>query len=175
MFKLYTNRFVAVLGASGSGKSSLMFCGLIPSLYGGFIAGAGSNWRIAVARPGNNPITNLSKALLKGDFLYQNSSPEEQRLRENITTTILRSTSLGLVEAVRQTTHLTNESIFILIDQFEELFRFRRTEENGLNDSIHFVRLLVEASQQRDLPIFISLTMRSDFVGIVRNTHSSQS
>src|SRR5690606_1485646 len=40
LVKLAENRFAAVLGASGSGKSSLMYCGLIPTLYGGFMTQA---------------------------------------------------------------------------------------------------------------------------------------
>ena len=51
---LAKNRFAAVTGASGSGKSSLIYCGLIPALYGGFITNAGSRWRIITTRPGNS-------------------------------------------------------------------------------------------------------------------------
>src|SRR4030043_1830016 len=57
---LARNRFAAVTGASGSGKSSLIYCGLIPALYGGFIAEAGSRWRIITTRPGNSPVEHIS-------------------------------------------------------------------------------------------------------------------
>src|SRR5688572_18661914 len=40
------HRFVSVLGYSGSGKSSLMTCGLIPVLYGGFVANSGPHWNV---------------------------------------------------------------------------------------------------------------------------------
>src|SRR3954471_7206765 len=60
--KLAENRFVGVIGASGSGKSSLMFCGLVPTLQGGFITEAGSNWKIVTTRPGGGPIENLANA-----------------------------------------------------------------------------------------------------------------
>ncbi len=63
--KLAKNKFVAVIGASGSGKSSLMYCGLVPILYGGFITEAGSRWRIVTTRPGNSPVENLAHALQK--------------------------------------------------------------------------------------------------------------
>ena len=46
LVKLADNRFVGILGASASGKSSFMFCGLIPTLHGGFMTDAGSNWRV---------------------------------------------------------------------------------------------------------------------------------
>jgi hypothetical protein len=61
--KLTRMRFLAVVGASGSGKSSLVRAGLTPALRGGMMTGAGSNWRIAVIRPSNDPIGNLARAL----------------------------------------------------------------------------------------------------------------
>ena len=64
--KLRTERFVAVVGTSGSGKSSLVRSGLMPSLEGGFMAGAGSTWRIALMRPGDAPIRNLALPRLVG-------------------------------------------------------------------------------------------------------------
>src|ERR1700682_27511 len=57
------NRFVAVVGSSGSGKSSLVKAGVLPALQRGFMIGAGSSWRIATMRPGANPIENLATAL----------------------------------------------------------------------------------------------------------------
>src|SRR3954467_1577459 len=54
--KLRRNRFVAVVGASGSGKSSLVRAGLLPLLYGSFTASPGPRWRVAVMRPGADPI-----------------------------------------------------------------------------------------------------------------------
>src|SRR5436190_23331255 len=60
--RLRTVRFVAVVGTSGSGKSSLARSGLIPALRSGFMAGAGSSWRIAIMRPGESPIRHLADA-----------------------------------------------------------------------------------------------------------------
>src|ERR1043165_9173351 len=61
---LRDHRFVAVLGASGSGKSSLVRAGLLPALFGGLMTQAGSHWNIAVLRPGGRPMANLAAALL---------------------------------------------------------------------------------------------------------------
>src|SRR5262245_47879182 len=61
--RLAAARFMAVVGTSGSGKSSLVRAGLLPSLFGGFMTSAGSEWRIALLRPGNDPIGNLARAL----------------------------------------------------------------------------------------------------------------
>src|SRR5882724_13539758 len=61
--RLQHHRFVALLGSSGSGKSSLVRAGLLPTLYGGMMMRAGSSWRVALMRPGNDPIGNLASAL----------------------------------------------------------------------------------------------------------------
>lgn len=165
--KLSENKFVAILGASGSGKSSLMFCGLIPTLYGGFMTEAGSNWRIVVTRPGGGPIDNLAESLLIRDKEYANLSDEDKLIRKTIIGTVLRSSSLGLVEVVRQLKSDDHQNILILVDQFEELFRYRKleAETSDLDESSAFVNLLLEAIHQYDEPIYIALTMRSDFIG----------
>lgn len=167
--KLSDNRFVAVIGASGSGKSSLMYCGLIPTLFGGFLADAGSNWRIVVSRPGIAPIDNLAEAIMgkKNEYDSEEDLGEEFLIRKTILSTVLRSSSLGLVEAIKTSRAHSDENVFILIDQFEELFRYRKTEEPGQsqNESAAFVQLLLEAVAQSEVPIYIATTMRSDFIG----------
>jgi WD40 repeat protein/energy-coupling factor transporter ATP-binding protein EcfA2 len=167
LLKLSENKFVAILGASGSGKSSLMYCGLIPTLYGGFMTNAGSNWRIVVTRPGGGPIDNLAESLLIRDREYGNLSDEDKLIRKTIISTVLRSSSLGLVEVVRQLKTDDFQNVLILVDQFEELFRYRKLESatSDLDESSAFVNLLLEAIHQYDEPIYIALTMRSDFIG----------
>src|SRR5215467_12453554 len=63
--KLGQTRFVAVVGTSGSGKSSLVRAGLLPSLEGGFMADAGAHWRMAIFRPQDDPIGFLARALVE--------------------------------------------------------------------------------------------------------------
>ena len=57
--RLGSNRFVAVVGTSGSGKSSLVRCGLLSELLGGRMLGAGSSWEIAVTHPGGQAETHV--------------------------------------------------------------------------------------------------------------------
>src|SRR5215510_990164 len=66
--KLATSRFVAVVGTSGSGKSSLVHAGLRPSLAAGYLQPAGSDWCIADFYPGSNPLGRLADALNKSQF-----------------------------------------------------------------------------------------------------------
>src|SRR6185436_20909666 len=49
--RMQRTRLLAVVGTSGSGKSSLIRAGLLPALYGGLMGDAGSSWRIAIQRP----------------------------------------------------------------------------------------------------------------------------
>ncbi len=163
--KLADNKFVGVIGASGSGKSSLMYCGLIPELYGGFISGAGSSWKIVISRPGGGPIDNLAKALVESDG--KDLTEKEKFTRESISSAVLRSSSLGLVDAVRQMDLEENDNVLIFVDQFEELFRFKRSrkDSSSVNESAAFVKLLLEAINQSEFPIYVVLTMRSDFIG----------
>ncbi|NOZ46560.1 MAG: hypothetical protein GXO79_07225 [Chlorobi bacterium] len=165
---LSENRFVAVLGASGSGKSSLMYCGLVPILHGGFITEAGSKWRIIATRPGLAPIDNLAEALVKNDYEGTNHVDEKElHYRKAIFSSIIRRSSLGLKEAVKVLNPAKNENFLILVDQFEELFRFKKTLNNinSFNESVAFVKLLLESIRQTEVPIYIVITMRSDFIG----------
>lgn len=173
MKNLAEHRFVAVMGASGSGKSSLIYCGLVPILYGGFITEAGSFWRVIHSRPGSAPIDNLADAIANSD-LPKDSNNEEKAVQKNITSTILRSSSLGLIEAIGQLKKDKDENVLIIIDQFEELFRYKNSledESKSINESNAFVKLLLEAIRQSEVPIYVVLTMRSDFIGDCAQFH----
>lgn len=165
---LRQHRFVAVVGASGSGKSSLVRAGLLPYLHGGFLGGAGSHWRIAIFRPGGDPIRNLATALDKPDVIGQQAPDADAAAQSAMLLEVsLRRSGLGLIEAVRLARLPPDEQVLIVADQFEELFRFAgATDRPGADeDAAAFVKLLLEASQQRELPIYVVLTMRSDYIG----------
>ncbi len=60
---LQREHFLAVIGPSGCGKSSLVRAGLLPGLASGAL-GTGSDWRLALLRPGGQPMLALAQALL---------------------------------------------------------------------------------------------------------------
>jgi WD40 repeat protein/Tfp pilus assembly protein PilF len=158
--RLGTHRFVAVVGTSGSGKSSLVRCGLLSELLGGKLLRAGASWEVAVTHPGGNPLALLAEAILQAG-LYD---PEAPHAREQLLATLSRS-HLGLVEAVRQA-HLGDGVNFLLVvDQFEEIFRFHEAGHLQQEAASEFVRMLLEAATQTEVPVYIVLTMRSDFIG----------
>ncbi len=164
--KISENKFIAVIGSSGSGKSSFIYCGVIPILYGGFLTNIGTNWDVIVTRPGGGPIDNLAESIIKKDAGYNSLSAEEKTLHKTITSTLLRSSSLGITEAVSKYSETENTNILLIVDQFEELFRFKKNEENeGSSESLAYVNLLVEAVQNTNNHIFVAVTMRSDFIG----------
>ena len=158
--RLRKTRFLAVVGVSGSGKSSLVRAGLLPELHGGTMATAGSSWEVAVMRPGGDPLTNLAEALIEADI----HDADEEHIASHVRSSLARS-GMGLVEAIKQGDLPENTNLLLVVDQFEEIFRFRRMSGISNEEAGHFITLLLEASEQVDLPIYVVLTMRSDFLG----------
>jgi len=165
--RLQRSHFLAIVGTSGSGKSSLVRAGLLPALRGGLMAGAGSGWRIAIMRPGSDPIGNLAIALAHKDVLLEAGGGLPPAEAEAAIEATLRRGSLGLTEVTRQARLTEHDKLLVVVDQFEELFRFRaaRPSSSTGDDASAFVKLLLEASQQHELSIYVVPTMRSDFLG----------
>jgi tetratricopeptide (TPR) repeat protein len=164
--KLGRTHFLAVVGTSGSGKSSLVRAGFLPALWGGFMTSAGSAWRVAILRPGNDPIGNLARALNAPD-VFGSELEENSAIQTAIAESTLRRGSLGLVDTLRQAVMVEGENLLIVVDQFEEIFRFARVAEGAEygNEAAAFIKLLLEAARQREVPIYVVLTMRSDYLG----------
>ncbi len=159
--RLNETRFLAVLGPSGCGKSSLVRAGMIAALESGFMASAGSRWRFSVMRPGNHPMTGLSTALINDAGLSMEGANKNDAI--GFLGAMLRKGPLGLVEALKETPLAPSTNLLILVDQFEEIFRFRK--EGDRDEAEAFVSLLLETTRQREIPIYVVLTMRSDFLG----------
>ena len=141
----------------GSGKSSLFRAGVLPSLLGGYAVTLGSRWLIADCRPGSDPIGDVARKL--GPLLGQ---PADQAW--------LRKGSSSIVDAVRDARARgaieATDNILILIDQFEELFRYPIHDSTSADrdEKAEFVAMLLRSIQHRRIASS-SLTMRSDFLG----------
>ena len=151
--RLRKNRFLAVVGTSGSGKSSLVRAGLLPELLSGTMASAGSSWESATMRPGGDPLTNLARSLVEAG-LYDEAEPE---IISQVRATLTRS-GLGLLEAVRQSDKEKKSNLLLVVDQFEEIFRFRNSDDATDEQAAFFVNLLLEATAQSELPNYIIIT-----------------
>ncbi|MGA2256354.1 MAG: AAA family ATPase [Thermoguttaceae bacterium] len=158
--RLGSHRFVAVVGTSGSGKSSLVRCGLLSELQGGKLLRAGASWEVALTHPGGNPLALLADALLETDICDR----EQENAREHLLATLTRS-HFGLVEVVKQARLGDNTNFLLVVDQFEEVFRFNEAGQMQQEVANEFVSMLLEAVAQSDVPIYVVLTMRSDFIG----------
>jgi hypothetical protein len=159
--KLDHSRFIAVVGPSGCGKSSLVKAGIIPALETGFMVSAGATWRVAEMRPGNHPLKNLADALLNESAL----GPERVHGAESSSFLLatLRRGPLGLLEVLRETPLPDHTNLMILVDQFEEIFRYR--ERYIADETEAFIALLLASCRDRDFPLYVVITMRSGFLG----------
>ena len=186
------HRFLAVLGASGSGKSSLVRAGLMPALQAGLAGEIGYEWCCVEFRPGDDPLQRLADVLAELDNSLDNPADAHDghaRLldadREFHRTHLTRRQNP--LEEFRNDSRLGPEvNLLLLVDQFEELFRFRDplqaeaeeaeagaappadgrprlTRQERVDESEVFINLLLAAlSHPR---IYIVLTMRSEYLG----------
>jgi hypothetical protein len=159
--RLGRHRFVAVVGPSGCGKSSLVKAGLLDGLEVGFLTEAGAIWRRAVLRPGSHPLKRLAKALMQEKALRRERG--EGAHAASFLHATLRRGPLGLVETLRETPLPERTNLLVLVDQFEEIFRYH--QDGGKDEAAAFVALLLESAKPRDERIYVVLTMRSDFLG----------
>ena len=158
--RLGNTRFLAVVGASGSGKSSLVRAGLLPELHGGTMTSTSIAWETVIMRPGGDPLSNLADSLVESGLFGDEN--EENVFQTHAT---LSRSGLGLIEAYRQSDIEEGANMLLLVDQFEEIFRFRQSGSKASQEAAHFIQLLLETTRQSEVPIFIILTMRSDFLG----------
>lgn len=180
--RLEERRFLAVVGASGCGKSSLVSAGLLPALEKGYLMDALPHWRMVVLRPGDAPMRNLASALHAS--LRQNETSESDLVGVPLTLNTLHSGRFGLLEAITDAQLPDDTNVLVLVDQFEEIFRYRQKDESSArgaaapqskyerqNESIAFVNLLLTAAAgtgavaEARQPVYVLLTMRSDFLG----------
>src|SRR5262245_10005292 len=160
--RLARRRLVAVVGMSGSGKSSLVRAGLLPALDRGYLPSAGSSWHIAVFRPGSDPVGNLARGLAaRRTPAGVTADDDAGEIRKR-----LERSSLGLASVAHTLLGDGGDSLLVVADQFEEIFRFGRIAgSSGHEHAAECVDLLINASQQEDVPVYVVITMRSDYLG----------
>jgi tetratricopeptide (TPR) repeat protein len=178
--KLGRNRFVAVIGSSGSGKSSLVRAGLLPMIDNEGASDAPKRWQWIIFRPGPDPIQSLVRQLRR---LAHQLAPELVEHSGDVLldrwAAMLRGSSAGLVEIVAGIRRAAPSdalprrmAMLVVVDQFEELFRFEDSSPS-LSARRHgeetraLIRALLAAS---DAPpgendVYVLTTMRSDFLG----------
>jgi hypothetical protein len=153
--KLNAHQFVAILGYSGSGKSSMMLSGVIPRLNQ---AHGDAPVQVITTRPGISPISNLAEAVLRHDESYEDTpfTVSKSGLVEQF-----NNSSLALRQVLKKLNNHPAGISLVVVDQFEELFRL--TENGGAKEAHDFVELLVHACKERN--ILVAITLRSDQIG----------
>ena len=157
--RLAANHFLAVLGSSGTGKSSLVKTGLLDALDLGMMSQAGSRWRVVLMRPGSAPLANLARALIEAGTPDGKVAADEVDLLRAF---LLRGPR-SVVEWCRDGHLPADTNLLLLVDQFEELFRYR--DYAGREEAEAFAALLIESSRARGVPVYVALTMRSEYLG----------
>jgi WD40 repeat protein len=147
---------VVVIGSSGSGKSSLVFAGLIPRLR------QSPEWAIASMRPatGLPPLTTLAAALLP---LLEPEMSEAARLLERpALATVLHDDRLG--EVVDRVLAKANaRRLLLVVDQFEELFALEPTARQPFVDAL--LEAVAAQRQRTEAALTVAVTLRADFLG----------
>jgi tetratricopeptide (TPR) repeat protein len=152
------NRFLAILGASGSGKSSLARAGLIAGLRRGALEGS-SEWPIVICRPGRDPIESLAVALagLRGgaslikdarDLLNAKSLGDDPK-------------SLHIVARLALRDGHASRRLVVLVDQLEEAFTLCENEaaRRAFFDILHYAGTVAGGQT------IVIVTIRADFYG----------
>ena len=138
-------RFLAIVGASGSGKSSLVRAGLVSALRWHKTS---ADWHIHVLAPTTHPLENLAAALT--DSVLGTATLIDDLARDPRSLQIFIKRKLGPANGTR---------VLLVIDQFEELFALCRSEEERAS----FIGNLLTAASETDDPVIVIITLRADF------------
>ena len=141
-------RFLAIVGPSGSGKSSVVKAGLMPALRRGGLPGS-ENWYVLALSPGAHPWEEVEAALLRIAV-----NPPESLLGQ------LRAGERGLLRAVQRVLPDDDATeLVMVIDQFEEIFTLVEDEAVGEQ----FLNSLVTAVLDPRSRLRVIITLRADF------------
>ncbi|HND55407.1 MAG TPA: TIR domain-containing protein, partial [Pirellulaceae bacterium] len=152
------SRFLAIVGASGSGKSSLARAGVLAALKQGEIDGS-QEWLVTICKPGPRPLESLAGALTANPRI---------KLGEGLATNLSRDLIQSLSSHANEL-HLTTEKNLpagagharhvVLIDQFEEVF----SQCQDVVERTAFIDNLLHAGRVSGGRTTVLLTMRADF------------
>ena len=149
--RLAGTRFLAVVGPSGSGKSSLVRAGLLPAIWSGALPGS-QDWLTLVLSPGSHPLEELAVriALLGG---YTAGSLLRELEEDH------RSLHLAIKQALAGKPDA--EKLLLVVDQFEEIFALCRDDY----ECQRFIDALLYAVEAEGSCTIVVPTIRADFIG----------
>jgi WD40 repeat protein/class 3 adenylate cyclase/energy-coupling factor transporter ATP-binding protein EcfA2 len=145
--RLEQTRFLAVVGPSGSGKSSVVRAGLVPRLRQGALPGS-ERWSVVEMLPGAYPLEELEAALLRAA-----DSPSAGVLEQ------LEQDDRGLLRAVKRLLADDESELVLVVDQLEEVFTLVEDEARRA----HFLALIERAVADPHARLRVVVTLRADF------------
>ena len=151
--KLGKGNFLAVLGASGSGKSSVVRAGLVYQLQQGYRISGSEQWDIQIMTPGAHPVGNLAET-----FLDQNTTNIDRAEQLQKATTAISEGADGLARLIKVS---RSPRTILVIDQFEEVFTLCQNPA----EKHHFFACLINALGLTEDKLCIVVVMRADFLG----------
>ncbi len=161
--RLARNRLVLIHGASGSGKSSLVRAGVLPKLARQHQR-HGAPWLTCAMRPSGGPLWNLAAELAR----LEGRVDDIERIGEIAGRFNTREATFA--SAAASVIGLKGKSLCVLVDQFEELFRFEK--ETSRDEAELFVDLIGRAAADEfsetapdEVDVHVVITMRSEFLG----------
>jgi WD40 repeat protein len=160
----HAQRFLAVLGPSGSGKSSLALAGLVPALRVGKVEGS-LTWPIAILRPGYDPFENLTFELSKLKDLADSGPALLARTCQYLRVRDFADDPRALHIFARYALDgaPATRRLVVHVDQFEEVFTQCPAEREPTRRA--FIDTLLHAATVVGGPALVLLTMRVDFLG----------
>ncbi|MBI1280160.1 MAG: protein kinase [Anaerolineaceae bacterium] len=141
------NQFLAIIGPSGSGKSSIVLAGLVPALKRGALFGS-QEWFYVQFTPSTDPLQQLADALLS----IAATTPTSL-------TDLFGADDEALTLIIPKILPVDNSELVLIIDQFEEIFTLVADEEIRAR----FLALLVKAATTPTSRLKIIITLRADF------------
>ena len=161
---LERNKMAFITGASGDGKSSMVYAGVVPFIRAGFSKAEFNSWIVCDFKPQRNPLESLA-----------HSVSEQLQVPYQDTVIKLRRGFSALVNIYKQSGFYVpgdenrGKNLLIVADQFEEVFTMKENFHNGTpsNDTYTTVNLLLETVRiavTQQLPVYVIFTMRSDFI-----------
>ncbi|HLF46638.1 MAG TPA: hypothetical protein VI548_09445 [Chitinophagaceae bacterium] len=179
--QLQRNKFLMLTGASGDGKSSLIYAGIIPNARAGFLKSKYTQWCVADFRPERTPFQNLCKSIAK-QLGIANTHSVQSELSHGFSAIIdlyknsKRHIDINSIawqsadDAGKAKLKREAANLIILVDQFEEFFTNPENYHKGVPsvDANLVLNLLLETARialDDVLPVYIVFTMRSDYIG----------
>ncbi len=162
--KISQKNFLAVLGASGSGKSSVIRAGVLYQLKQGLTLQGSADWEIKIMVPGNQPMFTIAQ-----QFLEPHLSRIERSQQLQTAERLLEQGSDGLKRLIQTT---DAPKMLLIIDQFEEIF----APDTDKAERERFIDCLLGAVEKCNGKLKVMIAMRADFFGkCVEETYSGLS